>query len=33
MKLIGSALVLAFVLTSQGAAQAAKTAYPKMAPL
>ena len=33
MKLIGSALVLAFVLTSQGAAQTAKTAYPKMAPL
>lgn len=33
MKLIGSALVLAFVLMAQGAAQTAKTAYPKMAPL
>ena len=33
MRLIGSALVLAFVLTSHGAAQTAKTAYPKMAPL
>ena len=33
MKLIGSALVLAFVLMSQGAAQTAKTADPKMAPL
>jgi hypothetical protein len=32
MKLIGSALVLAFVLMSQGAAQTAQTAYPKMAP-
>jgi hypothetical protein len=33
MKLIRSALVLAFVLMSQGAAQAATTAYPQMAPL
>ena len=33
MKLIGSALVLAFVLMSQGAAQTARTADPKMAPL
>jgi hypothetical protein len=33
VKLIGSALVLAFVLISQGAAQTAKTADPKMAPL
>jgi hypothetical protein len=33
MKLVGSALVLACVLMSEGAAQTAKTAYPKMAPL
>jgi hypothetical protein len=30
MKLIGSALVPAFVLMSQGAAQTAKTAHPKV---
>lgn len=33
MKCTGSVLVLAFALTAPGAAQTAKTAYPKMAPL
>lgn len=33
MKLIGSAVVLIFLLASQGTAQSAKTAYPAMAPL
>ena len=33
MRLIGSALILTSVLTAQGAAQTASTAYPKMAPL
>jgi hypothetical protein len=33
MKLIGSALILTVLLTSASAAQAAKTAYPKMAPV
>jgi hypothetical protein len=33
MKFIGSALVLAFLLTSRGTPQTAKAPYPKMAPL